>query len=54
MAPSDNFFYTGAIFFNFCKKMNIDFVHLGYCPMRKFCMTLSRPFGENNVEISKN
>ena len=54
MSPFDNFFYAGAIFFNFCKKMlkmKIDYVH---CPMTKFWRTLLRLFGQNNVGISKN
>ena len=49
MAPSDIFFYTGAIFFIFVKKlqkMKRDYVH---CPMGKFWRTSLRPFGQNNV-----
>ena len=49
---SNNFFYPGAILKN-CKKiqkMKIDYVH---CPMRKFWRTSLRPFGQNNVRISK-
>ena len=53
MAPFDNFIYAGAIFKIFVKKMQkmeMDYVH---CPMRKFCRTSLRPFGQNNVGISK-
>ena len=53
MAPSDNFFYANAIFLFFVKKMlkiKIDYVHY---PMRKFWRTSLRPFGQNNVGISK-
>ena len=50
VAPPDNFFYKCAIFKKICKKMKIDYVH---CPMRKFWRTSLRPFGQNNVGISK-
>ena len=53
MAPSANFFTRVPfllIFVRECKKMEIDYVH---CPMRKIWRTLLRPFGQNNVGISK-
>ena len=40
-AVADNFFYMGVIFFNFCRKMKLDYVH---CPMRKFWRPSLRPF----------
>ena len=54
VAPCDNFFRHVPFFLIFakkCKKMKIDHVH---CPMGKFWRTSVRPFGQNNVGISKN
>ena len=52
VALSDNFFYAGDIFLFFAKNKNRLYPLLS--SMRKFWKTLSRPFEQNNVGISKN